>query len=311
MGSHIRAVKVVAATAMALIGISVWATEAGASPQRHQRHYRVGVTAQDQELGLGQPPVTTSIDSISAMPAAFHPHVLTSCQPNAYVRERQAPKMHFYWLRNPHWLNQRYPGCVRTNQRTAFRVTATPPRSSDVTMYPDEIWGCEWGKCTPNGRLPIQVKNVHRMNTTWWNKRTPNVRGMYDVAYDIWLTNKRYTGGRHNGVELMIWLRHHGGCCWTKGTVGFPTVQHIDYRLMTRFMSDRVHHARWRFIEFRMRHQRFRVTGLNLAMILRLCERRGYIRPNQWLESVGAGYEIWDGAVHLTTERFAVHLNGL
>lgn len=306
MGCSVRAVKVLALAAGAFTGISLCATAAVAAP----RHPGVDVTAQDQELAFGQTATAPNLESTSEMPGSFHPHVLTTCEPNAYVREQQAPGMQYYWLRTPHWLNQKYPGCVRTNQRTAFTVTATPPRTTDVTMYPDQIWGCEWGSCTPQSRLPIQVKNIRRMNTLWWNKRTPHVRGMYNVAYDIWLTNRRYTNGRHNGVELMIWLRHHGGCCWTKGTVGFPTVQGIDYRLMTRFMTDSFHHARWRFIEFRMLHQRFRVTGLNLARILRVCVRRGYISSNQWLESVGAGYEIWDGAVHLGTERFAVHMNG-
>lgn len=248
---------------------------------------------------------------LSRAPKDFQPHRVIACTPNQYVLEQQAPHMRFYWLRVPHWLNQQDKGCVRTYQRTNFTVTRTPPPAGDVTMYPDEIWGCEWGICTPHSPLPIQVKNIHRMHTTWINTKHRYIPGMFNVAYDIWLTNKRDINGRHDGVELMVWLRHKGGCCWTKGTIGFPKLGRYRYRLMTRFMTDTVHHARWRFIEWRMIHQVWKVEHMNLGRIIKACVRRGLISPNQWVESVGAGYEIWDGAVGMQTRVFSVHMNGV
>lgn len=227
----------------------------------------------------------------------------TLCGHNEHVLVHR-PRGRFYQVRNPYWLG-RGRACVGVNvKRPGFEVLKTPTSGPDVTSYPDIFRGCIWGICTPDRRIPAEVSHIRQLRSTWATRE--GVWGTWNASYDLWFSKQRMTKGRADGAELMIWLNDHGRCC-NLATDAHKI--HLDGHWWW-YSTWRMHarHARytahWTYIQYRLVHPRWKVRNLNVKAFLDHARRMHLIQRSWWLDTVGAGFEIWWGGVGLTTTNF-------
>lgn len=205
--------------------------------------------------------------------------------------------------------NNNYAGqaeCIRnTGGETDFTVSSSSadnPTDDAIgpSAYPEIFRGCHWGDCTADSGLSIQVSDLGNATSSW--NTTDTAPGMWDVSYDIWYNKTRATTGQPNGAELMIWLNSQNQIPPPAGT----TKVHIDgaeYYVTEQTRTD--NGVSWPLILYKRITTTNAVSNLNLLGFTRDAVLRGYIHPSEYLISVEAGTEIWDGGVGLTTHSFS------
>lgn len=202
--------------------------------------------------------------------------------------------------------NDYFPGdreCIRNeNLWSNFKVVSSAARSAspEAAAFPEEFFGCEWGICTP-GPLPVRISRAGRAKSSWYT--TQRAGGRWDAAYDIWFSRHEHTGGQAKAAEVMIWL----------GTRGFGTpppnrrIVRIDgarWWLDNWRACNAAGSGCWNYVQFRRVHPVRAVRGLHLGPFFQFTERHGLLQRSDWLESISAGFEIWDGGKGLGTRSF-------
>ena len=205
-------------------------------------------------------------------------------------------------IRNDFWSPAHV--CVQTAGRfaTAWRVTSSSGlRHGFIGAFPDEFYGCSYGKCTKDARLPAMWTSVPRVAVTWITE--PGLpSGTVNKALDIWLSVHRHVGGQAKGAEVMVWL----AASYTPPYGRLPIVRVGGVRY---FFG---HHRAcdvlgcWNYILFRRVVPVSAIHGLLLAPFFRFAASHHLASRAWFLEGVEAGTEI--GWVHgsLTTDEFYV-----
>jgi cellulose 1,4-beta-cellobiosidase len=214
-----------------------------------------------------------------------------------------------YQVRDAYWLGTRTM-CI-TNRRLRPNFTVVKPPGADpagrVSAYPDIYRGCLWHVCSPNARIPIQAKEIGRLQSTWHTRQ--DARGDWSAAYDLWFGKQEMITGQADGAELMIWLNRHGSCCHLSKRAPVVRISGYKFWLMHWHHFSRQWDVGWHYIQFRLVHPRRRVDDLRLKPFITKSIRLGLIRRSWWLENVTAGFEIWRGGKGLATTRFSVSLS--
>jgi len=70
-------------------------------------------------------------------------------------------------------------------------------------------WHFPWGWKIKNTKLPIQINDIKRINTSWKYDLLETNDGILTVTYDIWLSNRIIDNENPDG-EIMIWLYKKG-----------------------------------------------------------------------------------------------------
>jgi Glycosyl hydrolase family 12 len=223
-------------------------------------------------------------------------------------------------IRTPHWRGRAGSLCVHTSGHAQFRITKVPVTDNRVDSFPDIVTGCNQWVCTPHTKMPLQVRRIHTLRSTWWI-RGAGARGVWNAAYDIWLGKKPFNAdgsSTRSGAELMVWPNY------SESYAGNPIVK-IDgrrwYFMHWRtcdHVRDRRHHGGvpaadatcFNYISFRAVHRTWRVNHLDLKAFIRWpIHHRHLIRPTWWVEGVGTGFELWRGGLGLGTANFRVALH--
>jgi hypothetical protein len=168
--------------------------------------------------------------------------------------------------------------------------------------FPNAFAGCEISVCSPHSGMPIQVRNIRSLSSTW--RFAPAKRWQGDAAYDIWFDPHARTRGEDVGAEVMIWLDTRN--LWMPAG---PTVR-IDGS-QWRVSHWTMHSARgrsWRYLRFWRLRKVTSVRNLDLMPFLSYAHRHRHIRASSYLTSVEAGYELWSGGVGMSTQLFGVNL---
>lgn len=202
-----------------------------------------------------------------------------------------------YVIRNDNFGGRRE--CLRAGRGPRFTVTrsAADSRGPESLAYPNIFVGCSWGICTPRSGLPERVDRLRRPQTAW--RITARSGGTWDAGYDIWIGRRPVTSGQAKGTEIMIWLN----------TSGFGTPKHdriireghVLYYL--KYWYTNHHGVRWPLIIFRRVHP-VSYARMRLRPFLVRAERLGLLRPQWYLLSIEAGFEIWRGGRGLATDWF-------
>jgi hypothetical protein len=208
-----------------------------------------------------------------------------------------------YIVRNDVFFPERE--CIELPARgLGFKVISSRAHSTvgDTDAFPEVVYGCEWGLCSPQTKLPKRVFRLRALTSSWstsW-RQSP---GHFDVGYDIWLGRLHTVNGQSKGAELMIWL----------GTKGFGTP--YDDPVVT-IGHARWYYARhlacnqfgcWNYVLFRRVVPTAHVK-LNLLPFIRYAVKRHQIKDRWYLKSVNAGFEIWREGTGLAVHSFAVHV---
>jgi hypothetical protein len=222
-----------------------------------------------------------------------------------------------YILRTPHWRGKAGSLCVHSSGHAQFSVIKVPVTDNHVNSFPDMITGCRQWVCTPRSKMPIKVRRLHTLRSTWWI-RGRGTRGIWNAAYDIWLGKRPFNPdgtSTRSGAELMIWPNY------SESYAGNQIVR-IDGRrwyFMHWRTCDHVrdghHHGGvpaadatcFNYISFRAVHRVWRVNHIDLRAFMRWAIRHGHrIRPTWWVEDIATGFELWRGGVGLGTTKFSV-----
>lgn len=228
------------------------------------------------------------------------------CVDNQHLLVHNAKGKPFF-IRNPYWRGVG-EACIRHDGGATWHVTRTPTSGhGSVVAFPDIMTGCIWEICTPGTKMPMRVSKVKRMYSTWRTgclRGRPCRSGFWNAAYDLWIGRHAWTRSgmaTRDGAELMVWPNYHG----------FQTRMHRKFKIDGRwwYFTHWPHCAThpdicWRLLQFRAVHPRPNVTGLNLRKFLMKAVHLGLVKKRWFIESVGAGFEVWGGGGGLVTSKF-------
>jgi hypothetical protein len=108
--------------------------------------------------------------------------------------------------------------CMEINKATAaFTMTQGPDACGDiVASYPNVLYGCSHGDCSPASMLPMQVSALSTVTSSWDFSVGGTASDQYNVSYDIWFCpdGNCGTSGFPGELELMIWLDYKNVHGW-------------------------------------------------------------------------------------------------
>jgi Glycosyl hydrolase family 12 len=180
-----------------------------------------------------------------------------------------------------------------------FTVSTKTPAKGKVLAFPDFLYGCSWGVCSPHRKLPVQISRDGNPGASVSTSGHP--AGEYNAAYDIWLEWGPYLTGQPHGAEIMIWPRETSNVGSLRGR---PEVR-IDGALYWEIeWRARNSHGSWNYVQFRKVSQTNSLNGIHLNDFFRAAQARGWASPNWYIQSITAGFEIWSGGQGLKMYNF-------
>lgn len=194
--------------------------------------------------------------------------------------------------------------CIaNSRQWSNFRIVKSTAnaKSVDSVAFPEIFYGCAWGVCTPDSKLPERVSNASKLKATWQTNQ--HASGKWNVAFDFWFMKHKHITGQAKGAEIMIWLNSRGF-----NVSALPEVR-IDgalWHFANHTACSSVHHGCWHYILFHRAKAVSGVKDLKLNPFFKYAEHRGLIRKNWYITSCDAGFEIWHGGVGLSTKWFRI-----
>jgi hypothetical protein len=186
---------------------------------------------------------------------------------------------------------------------TNFRVTASDAfsRKAQPVGFPDIFYGCSRGTCSPGTALPRRVSALRDPQVSWYS--TDRASGQWNAAFDIWFGRRRQVSGQPDGAELMIWLDERGAAVPTYDGGKYRREDGATWYLdHWRTCLDR---TCWNYVRFWRVRRTTHVTRLALGPLIDAAERSGLIKRSWWLESIAAGYELWQHGAGLATTWFS------
>jgi len=258
--------------------------------------------------GLGKRPVEVD----AALPPVWPAEVtVATCERYASVAVGD------YVMQSNYWNLETCPGtqCVEFNTATgAFSVTQGPPACGDnVASYPNVLYGCSFGSCTPNTMLPMQVSALSTVTSSWDFSAGGTSKDQYNVAYDIWFCPDNNCGstGFPNGLELMIWLDYKNVHGW-KTSLGSKTLAGHSWDVWLADMLVGQASDSWTYLTYMIKGpQVTSLTDFDLGAFIRDAVARGYIKDTWYMYAIQAGMEVRTGGMPYTSNSFSVTINGV
>jgi hypothetical protein len=212
-----------------------------------------------------------------------------------------------YIIDNNEW-GSSAPECITTNGKAEFRVAnSSIANGGDGAPggYPDIYKGCFYGKCTSGSGLPIRVSKIRAGTvTTSWRTAQPGGSNIYNAAYDIWFNKTATTRRKANGLELMIWLNHHG----PKHPYGSEVASNVSIGGRSYNVWYGARARSYGTVTYEMTSGVRSVSNLDLRTLAADAVSRGYLLKSWYLISVQAGFEVWQGGKGLATKSFFVNV---
>jgi Glycosyl hydrolase family 12 len=210
-----------------------------------------------------------------------------------------------YTVDNNEW-GSGAPECITTTGEAEFKIVNSSIANGKEGApggYPNVYKGCFYGSCTSGSGLPIQVSTIRAGTvTSSWRTAQPGGSNIYNAAYDIWFNKSRTTGGQANGLELMIWINHHG----PKHPYGSEVASNVSISGRRYDVYYGARAGSYGTVTYEMVSGVRSVSNLDLRPFEANAVGRGYLSKSWWLISVQAGFEDWQGGRGLKTKSFSV-----
>ena len=220
-----------------------------------------------------------------------------------------------YVVQSDYWNKDVCPGtqCMDINKATAaFNVTQGPTAcGNNVASYPNVLYGCSFGNCSPGSLLPKQVGALSTVTSSWDFSVGGTASDQYDVAYDIWFCPDESCGtsGFPNGTELMIWLDYKNVQGW-ETDLGQVTLAGHTWEVWLATMGSGAN--RWTYLAYLIQSPTVTsVTDLDLGAFFRDAAARGIIQNAWYLYAIQAGNELRTGGIPYASNSFSVSINGV
>jgi hypothetical protein len=180
-----------------------------------------------------------------------------------------------------------------------FTVAISTPATGRVLAFPDFLFGCSWGVCSPHRTLPVQISRDGDPGASVSTGGQP--KGQYNAAFDIWLELKPYLSGQPHGAEIMIWPRETANLGSLRGSPEVRIDGALYYEIAWRAGNT---HGTWNYVQFRKVSQSDSLRGIHLNDFFKAAEARGWVSPRWYIQSITAGFEIWSGGEGLEMDNF-------
>jgi len=198
------------------------------------------------------------------------------------------------------------PGCIRWDQSKNWNwfTDTTAPASASTSGapagYPAVYQGCHYGTCSSGG-YPHNVGAITQAVSNWQIDGLGS-SGIWDVSYDIWFNKSNNPSqGYPDGLELMIWQAYQGG------------VQPAGRKVYSGIRWNGRTYDKWvgsvkgtNVVSYVRTEGEVSQVHFDLMPFLRDCEQWDGLQTSWYLQSVQAGFEIWQGGQGLTTSQFDV-----
>jgi cellulose 1,4-beta-cellobiosidase len=219
-----------------------------------------------------------------------------------------------YVVEADYWNKGSCPGtqCMAINNATgAFSVTQAPNCDNTVASYPNVLYGCSFGTCSPASLLPMPVSAVSSLTSSWDFSVGGVSTDQYDVAYDIWFCPDNACGptGFPGGTELMIWLNYQNVHGWETDLGSVSLDGHTwEVWQFTQGTGDNS----WTYLAYMIQAPMVTsVANLDLNAFFRDAASRGYLQNSWYLYAIQAGNEIRTGGLPYNNNSFSVSINGV
>ena len=224
------------------------------------------------------------------------------CRPDG--RRTIKSKGTYYIVRNDVFFPERE--CIKLERPgPGFIVVKSHANShnADTEAFPEVLYGCAWGLCTPHSVLPKRIYRLKYVDTSWgasWRKS----RGRFNVAYDVWFGHLHTIHGHALGAEMMIWI----GTKRFGTPIGAPTYlidgQRWYYGRHTACDS----FGCWNYILFRRVNPSTHANHLGLLPFIHFAEKHRQLAWWWFLKSIDVGFEIWWGGHGLAVHQYWVRI---
>ncbi len=213
-------------------------------------------------------------------------------------------------VQTDYWNRELCPGdqCIKVDDQTgSFTVTkATYSCGYNVAAYPSILYGCAFGTCSPQSRLPARLDSLKCVNSSWTFE--PSDSGRWDAAYDIWLCPDNHCGpgGFPGGAEVMVWLDYRNTNGW-KEDKGPVTLNGRVWEVWHWDVDDAG--GKRDYVAY-LAHERIdSARNLDLLKFLADSRDRGYVKPSWYLYAVFAGVEIASPGIPFTSKAYSVSVD--
>jgi Glycosyl hydrolase family 12 len=222
-----------------------------------------------------------------------------------------------YVIASNYWNKDVCPGtqCIEMNSSTgAFSVTqGPPPCGNNVASYPNVLYGCSYGNCSPGTILPKPVEKVTSLTSSWnFYAGGSSSDDAWNVGYDIWFCPDNNCGasGFPKGLELMIWLDYKNAHGW-KNHLGTVKLAGYTWDVWSADMLVGGASDSWSYMDYILQPPMVTsVTNLDLNLFIQDAIKRGYAQSSWYLYAVQAGMEVRSGGMPFTSNSFSVTING-
>jgi hypothetical protein len=215
-----------------------------------------------------------------------------------------------YVVETNFWNQGACPGtqCMTINSAIgAFVVTSYPDCGETVASYPNVLYGCAWGTCSPGSLLPLPVTKLNAITSSWTFSVGGGKSDKYDVAYDIWFCadDTCSWNGFPGGAELMIWVNHQNLSGW-QTRVGTMSLAGYTFDLWVATMGGGGGMG-WTYLAY-MIHAPMptTLTDFDVMAFIKDALARGYLQNTWYLYAVQAGDELRTGGVPFVNSSFSV-----
>lgn len=168
-----------------------------------------------------------------------------------------------------------------------------------VKAYPEIHYGWDWDKKFTTPKLPLKINKINKLQVTY--DVTTSAEGLYNLAFDLWLTKAPFPTRENLSREVMIWV---DGTQHSPGTKPIKKVS-IDGNEYELFINHDWN--KWTYFAFIKVVPQPRGT-LNVHAFLSFLEDEGYLSPNESLVEVEIGNEVWAGKGQTVVKNFSVNL---
>ena len=169
--------------------------------------------------------------------------------------------------------------------------------ASKVIAYPEVIFGKKpWSAASTSPLLPAKISALGSVMVNY--AIDVNATGVFNTAFDLWITNTVQAGEASIRTEIMIWVKRNG----LNPAGGSSQLFDTPYGQMRLYEANFDH---WKYLAFVFENE-IPAANLDLKFFFDFLIEAGRLNPQHFLASIEFGNEIAFGSGTATLNAFSV-----
>jgi hypothetical protein len=177
-----------------------------------------------------------------------------------------------------------------------------PSADGSVKAYPEIIYGNKpWAQSSTTPNLPIQLSEMNEIIVTY--DTVTEATGVYNFAFDIWITFSDEINPENISREIMIWVNNAGMIPAGEAT-DIITIDGEKYA----FYAGDVNTGEWLYVAF-VKEVKSESAMLNIHNFLTYLIENEYMSSEEYLASIEFGNEIVQGSGEVVFYNYTINMN--